>query len=136
MSDSESLSSGVRIFMSEKEAFWYEFEHIFSQQGSSLEGNPWVDVPSARALSQIGAGPSGQDTDEVEFDDVEVVYSEEAPNIAMTEVLKTESDAGSHPGEGMLLKNLRSSVATEDIKLWRYLYGIPLSVEIRVPTTH
>ena len=36
----------------------------------------------------------------------------------------------------MLLKNPRSSVTTEDIKLWRYLYGIPLSVEIKVPTTH
>ena len=51
-------------------------------------------------------------------------------------MLETESDAGSHPGEGMLLKKLRSSVATEDIRLWRYLYRIPPSVEIRVPTGH
>ena len=51
-------------------------------------------------------------------------------------MLEAESDVGSHPGEGMLLKNPRSSVVTEDIKLWRYLYGIPLSVEIRVLTAH
>ena len=54
----------------------------------------------------------------------------------MTEVLETKFNAGSHPGEGMLLKNLRSSVKTENIKLWRYLYGIPLSVEIRVSSAH
>ena len=59
MLDDESLSPNVRVFMSKKEALWYEFEHGFSQQGSSLEGNPWADVPSARVLSQTGAGPSG-----------------------------------------------------------------------------
>lgn len=64
------------------------------------------------------------------------MYSEEAPEDAATEMLENGSDAGSHPGEGMLLKNQRSSVATEDIRLWRYLYGIPPSVEIRVPTGH
>ena len=58
------------------------------------------------------------------------------PINAETEMLEVKSDAGSHPGVGMLLKNPRSSVKTEDIKLWRYLYGIPLSVEIRVPTMH
>ena len=51
-------------------------------------------------------------------------------------MLSVESDAESHPGEGMLLKNPRSSVKAEDIKLWRYMYRIPPSVEIRVPTTH
>ena len=30
MSDSDSLSTGVRIFMTEKEALWHEFEHGFS----------------------------------------------------------------------------------------------------------
>ncbi|KAL5565346.1 hypothetical protein UlMin_028510 [Ulmus minor] len=50
--------------------------------------------------------------------------------------MDAESDLESHPGEGMLLKNPRSSVATEDIRLWRYLYEIPPSVEIRVPTAH
>ena len=115
---------------------WHEFKHGFSQQGSSSEGNPWADVPSARALSQTGAGPSGQDTEEVDSDDVEDVYSEEAPDVAMNEVLETESDVGSHSGEGMLLKNPRSSVAIKDIKLWRYLYGIPPSVEIRMTTAH
>ena len=31
MLDDESLSLGVRVFMTEKEALWYEFEHSFSQ---------------------------------------------------------------------------------------------------------
>ena len=129
-------SLNVRVFVTEKEALWYEFEHGFSQQGSSSEGNPRVDSPSARALSQDGARPSGRDTDEVNSDDVEAVDFEETPDIAETEVLEAESDAGSHPGEGMLLKNPRLSVKTEDIKLWRYMYRVPLSVGIWVPTTH
>ena len=69
--------------MSEKEALWYEFEHDFSQQGSSSEGNPWVDVPSARALSQTGARPSGRATEEVDSEDVDVIYSEEARDNAI-----------------------------------------------------
>ena len=59
MSDDDSLSPGVRVFMSEKEALWYKLENGFSQQGSSSEGNPWADVHSARALSQVEVGPSG-----------------------------------------------------------------------------
>ena len=93
-------------------------------------------MPSAKALSQAEAEPSGRDTDEVDSDDAEVVYSEEALDNAVTEVLEAESDAGSHAGEGILLKNPRSSVKIEDIKLWRYLYGLPLSVEIRVPNAY
>ena len=54
----------------------------------------------------------------------------------MIEVLEAESDAESHPGEGMLIKNPKSSVKTEDVKLWRYMHRIPLSVEIWVSTTH
>ena len=42
----------------------------------------------------------------------------------------------SHPSEGMLLKNPKSSVTNEERKLWRYLYKIPSNVEIRVPKTH
>ena len=136
MSDEEPSSLNVRVFMMKKEALWYEFEHGFSQEGSSSKGNPWADMLSARALSQAGAGPSGRDTDEVDSDDIEAIYSEETPNIAETEMLEVEFDVGSHPGEGMLLKNPRSSVKTEDIKLWRYLYRKPSSVEIRVPTEH
>ena len=116
MSDDDSLSPSVRVFMSEKEALWYEFEHVFSQQGSSSEGNRWVDVPSAMALSQVEAIPSGQDTDEVDSNDVEVVYSEEALDVAMTEALEAVSDVGSHLGKGMLLKNSRLSMKTDDIK--------------------
>ena len=51
MSSSEPLSPGVRVYMTEKEALWHEFEHGVSQQGSSSEGNPFADVPSARVLS-------------------------------------------------------------------------------------
>ena len=54
----EGSSSEVRVFMTEHEALWYEFEHGFSQQGSSSEGNSFADVLSGRALSQTGAGPS------------------------------------------------------------------------------
>ena len=31
MSSSESLSPSVRVYMTEKEALWHEFEHGFSQ---------------------------------------------------------------------------------------------------------
>ena len=93
-------------------------------------------MPSARALSQVGAGPSGRNTEEVDSDDLEVVYSVGAPGDAETEILGVESDVELHPSEGMLLKNPRSSVKAEDIKLWRYMYRIPPSVEIRVPTTY
>ena len=55
----EGSSPEVRVFLTEQEALWYKFEHNFSHQGSSLEGNPWVDVPSGRALSQARARPSG-----------------------------------------------------------------------------
>ena len=51
MSDEDPSSLNVRLFMIEKEALWYEFEHGVSQQGSSSKGSPWVDVLSARALS-------------------------------------------------------------------------------------
>ena len=136
MSEEEGSSLEVRVFMTEHEMLWYEFEHGFSQQGSSSEGNPWVDVPSARALSQAGPGPSGRMTDDVDSDDAEVVDSEETPVIAMTEAVEAESDMESHPGEGMLIKNPKSSVVTEDVRLWRYLYRIPPSVEIRVPFSH
>ena len=42
----------------------------------------------------------------------------------------------SYPGEGMLLNNLKSNVTDEEVKLWRYMYKIPLTVEIRVPKVH
>ncbi|KAL5569074.1 hypothetical protein UlMin_025649 [Ulmus minor] len=122
--------------MIEKEALWHEFEHGVSQQGSSSEGNPLADIPSARVLSQTGAGPSGRVTEEINSDDDAEVDSEETHVLATTVATDAESDLESHLGEGMLLKNPRSSVATEDIRLWRYLYGIPPSVEIRVPTAH
>lgn len=45
--------------------------------------------------------------------------SEETQVCATDTAMEAESDQESHPGEGMLLKNPRSSVATEDIRLWR-----------------
>ena len=75
MSDSES-SPEVRVFMTEEEVLWHEFEHGVSQQESSPGGNAWASVPSARALSNAGAGPSGreaevdsEETEEVEYED-------------------------------------------------------------------
>ena len=72
-------------------------------------------MPSARALSQVEVEPSGWDTDEVDSDDVKVVYSKKAPDIAMIEALEAESDTGSYPREGMLLKKFE--VECED---WGY----------------
>ena len=129
----EGSSPKVRVFMTEHEALWYEFEHGFSQQGSSSEGNPFGDVPSGKALSQTGAGPSSRVTDEVDSDDAEEVDSEETHVVAMTEAIEAEAD---DPGEGMLIRNPRLSVMLEDVMLWRYLYRIPSSVEIRVPSSH
>ena len=42
----------------------------------------------------------------------------------------------SQPGEVMLLNNRKSSVSTVEIKLWRYLYKIPRSMEIWVLSAH
>ena len=117
MSEEEGSSSEVRVFITEQEALWYEFEHGFSQQGSSSEGNPFADVPSGRAVSQTGAKPSGRVTDEVDSNDAEVVESEETPVIAMTVAIEAEFDAESHHGEGMLIKNPKSSVMTDDVRL-------------------
>ena len=137
MSESEPSTPEVRVFMTEEEVLWHELEHGLSQQGSSSEGNPFADIPSARVMSQTGAGPSGRVTEGVDSDDDEAeVDSEETEILAAAKALDAESDLESYPGEGMLLKNPRSSVATEDIRLWRYLYGIPPSVEVRVPTAH
>ena len=36
----------------------------------------------------------------------------------------------------MLLNNPKSSVSSAKVKLWRYLFKIPPSMEIRVPTAH
>lgn len=54
MSDDNLLSPSVRVYMSEKEALWCEFEHGVSQQGSSSEGNPFSDirVPGFRPKSE------------------------------------------------------------------------------------
>ena len=78
MSEGESSSLEVRVFMTEEEALWHELEHGVSQQGSSSEMNPLVNIPSARVLSNAGAGSSGRLTEEVDSDDDEAeVDSEE-----------------------------------------------------------
>ncbi len=134
MSEGES-SPEVRVFMTEEEVLWHEFEHGFSQQGSSSEGRPHVNIPSARILSETGAGPSGRVTEEVDSNEDEV-DSEETQTLATAVATEAESDLESHPGEGMLLRNPRSGVVPEDVMLWRYMYRIPASVEIRVPSHH
>ena len=99
-------------------------------------------MPSARALSLVEAGPSGRLVEESEADskEIEVVYSEEAPGNVEAVVLQgnegVEPVVESHPDEGMLLKNPRSTVTKEEVKLWRYLYKIPSSVEIQVLKAH
>ena len=117
MVDQDPTSPEVRVSMTEMEALFYEFDCGVSQYGSSSKGNIWANVLSAWALSQDDAKPSGRYVDKVDSDDIEVVYSEEALANTETEVLEVESDVESHLGEGMLLKNPRSSVKTEDIKL-------------------
>ena len=130
MSSSESLFPSVRVYMTEKEALWHEFEHGFSPQGSISEGNPFVDIPSARVFSQYGAGPSGRVTEEVDSDVDDEVDSEETQVLVTAAATDAEPDLELHPGEGMLIKNPRSGVVPEDVRLWRYMYRIPLSVEI------
>ena len=60
MVSQESLSLGMRGFMADEEALWYELEHVDYQQGSSSEWNLLTSVSSNRALSQSGVGPSGR----------------------------------------------------------------------------
>ena len=75
-------------------------------------------------------------TDKVDSDVAQEVDSKETLVIAMTEDVEDESDTESHFGEDMLIRKPKSSVVTEDVRLWRYLYRIPPSVEICVPSTH
>ena len=75
-------------------------------------------------------------TDEVDSDDAEEVDSKETHIVAMTETVEAETDAESHLGEGMLIKNPMSSAMTKDVRLWRYLYIITSNVEIRVTSSH
>lgn len=74
MVSQESLSPGMKVFMIEEEALWHEIECADSQQGSSSEGNLLTAVMSARALSQIGTGPSGRHIEKVDSEETEIVY--------------------------------------------------------------
>ena len=71
-------------------------------------------------------------TEEVDSDDAEEVDSEAIQVLDTVVATDAESDLEAHPGEGILIKNSRSGVVPEDVRLWRYLYRIPPSVEIRV----
>ena len=53
-------SQDVEVFMTKEESLFAEWEHADSQQGSSSEGALFSLVLSVRALSHIGAGPSGR----------------------------------------------------------------------------
>ena len=84
-------------------------------------------MPSARALSQVGVGPSGRQAGEEEVDskDIEVFYSEELdivdPNVIQGTV-RVEQIVESHPGEGILLKNPRSKVTNDELTMLRYFF--------------
>ena len=84
-------------------------------------------------LSQVGGGPSGRQEGEEEFDseEIEVVYSE--PEAALG---KVELVVESHPREGILLRNLKSKVINDELKMLRYLYNIPHNVEVRAPEVY
>ena len=84
MSEGESSSPEVRVFMTEEEALWHELEHGVSQQGSSSEGNPLVNIPSARVLSHAGAEPSDRLMEEVDSDDDEAEVDLEETQVLAT----------------------------------------------------
>ena len=137
MSEGELLSLEVRVFMTEQEVLWHEFEHGVSQQESSLEGNVWADVTSARALSHTGAGPSGREAEVVDSEETEEVkFGEHAVGNTSPGDEGVEPVIVSQPGEGMLINNPKSNVSSAEVRLWRYLYKIPPCVEIRVPAAH
>ena len=48
----------VMVYMTEEEALFAEMECVNSQEGSSSERALFSEVPSARALSQVGVGLS------------------------------------------------------------------------------
>ena len=113
--------------------------------GSSSERNFWVDVLSARALFQTGVGPSSRATKAVDSEETEEVDSEETEEVDSEEPAVSEVSPDhegvkpiieSQSGEVMLLNNPKSSVSSAEMKLWRYLYKTPPSVEIRVSFPH
>ena len=88
-------------------------------------------MPSARALSQTGAGPSGCETEAVDSEETEEVDSEEhAVGGTSPGDEGVEPVIELQPGEGMLLNNPKSSVSNAEVRSWRYLYKIPPCVEI------
>ena len=65
------------------------------------------------------AGPSSRLTEEVDSEDDDAKVDSEKTQVLTTDTATdTESDLESHPREGMLLKNPRSGIVPEDVKLW------------------
>ena len=88
-------------------------------------------MPSARALSHTGAGPSGREAEAVDSVETEEVDSEEhALGSASPEDEGVEAVIVLQSGEGMLINNPKSNVSSDEVRLWRYLYKIPPCVEI------
>lgn len=121
MASREPKSPKVTVYMTEEEALWAEMERADSQQGSSFERALFSEVLSARALSQVGVGPSGRQVRDEEFDseEIEVLYSE--PETVKLEL--TQGNISIEPvveesrlGEGILLKNSRSKVTNDELK--------------------
>ena len=82
-------------------------------------------MSSLRALSHIGARPSGWHVEEeVDSDEVEVVYFED---LGMVEPEETLGETGvkpvveeGHLGESIILKNPRLKVTNEELSKLRY----------------
>ena len=53
-------SPDVEVYMTEEETLFAEWEHGNSKQRNSSEGALFSSVPSVRALSHIGAGPTSR----------------------------------------------------------------------------
>ena len=115
--------------MTEEEALFTEWERVDTQQGSSSKGALFSFVPSSRALSHIGAILSGHQVggEKVDFEDIEVVYFEDIVELKVTKgkVGTEPMIEESYPGEGILLKNLRSKVSSDVVNKLRYLFKIP-----------
>ena len=94
-------------------------------------------MPSAKAFFQDGTRPSSHHLDEFDSDDIEFIYSKGTPGNAEIEVLDTvgvKSDAESHPNEGMLLKNPKSSVKVDWVAPgWVAMYELMLKDGMRFP---
>ena len=75
-------------------------------------------MPSVRALSHTGAGPSCRETDAVNSEETEEVESEEhAVGSTSLGDEGVEPVIESQPGEGMLINNPKSNMSSDEVRL-------------------